>query len=87
MARIEVKVQPSSVKQAIKKHGDKYKIYLNSAPEKNKANRELVEYLSAQLKISKNNIIIIRGQTSGSKVLEITGITLADIEALLEKQN
>jgi uncharacterized protein (TIGR00251 family) len=75
LARIELKVQPQSTKRDIVIANDgTIKVYLHSAPENNKANKELIKYLSDRLGISKSKIKIIRGLTSRNKTLEINEI-------------
>ena len=48
------------------------KIKLKAAPEKGKANRELIEFLSNLLNTPKSNITIVSGQTSRKKIIKIT---------------
>jgi uncharacterized protein YggU (UPF0235/DUF167 family) len=50
------------------------KVYIQSAPDKAKANRELIEYLAGKLDVPKSSIKIIRGQTGKAKVLRIINI-------------
>ena len=71
---ITIKAVPSSGKRecTIDKAG-KIKCYLTSAPERGKANAELIKYLSKQLKIPQKNITIVRGATSRTKELKIDG--------------
>jgi len=47
------------------------KISLNAAPEKGRANRELIAFISKSLKISKDDIRITAGLTSRKKVLHV----------------
>lgn len=47
------------------------KCYLKSAPEKGKANEEIIEILAKKLKIAKNLINIISGRTSRKKKIKI----------------
>jgi uncharacterized protein (TIGR00251 family) len=48
------------------------------------ANRALVELLSKTLGIPKSGIMIVKGETSRDKVLQITGLTSADVVASIE---
>lgn len=47
------------------------RIKIKAAPEKGKANKELIEFLSEALDISKQQITIISGHTSQLKLLKI----------------
>jgi len=67
--RLNIKVQPSSGRQEIKKISqNEYKVFLKKSPEDNKANKELTKLLK---KYFKKDIKIIKGFTSKQKVVEI----------------
>ena len=51
--------------------GDALKIGVNSPPVDNKANEDLIDYLSKLLKIPKSKISIIKGLTSKNKTILI----------------
>jgi uncharacterized protein (TIGR00251 family) len=46
-------------------------VALNSAPEKGKANDELIEFLARALKIPRSSFQIVRGETSRHKTIRI----------------
>lgn len=71
---LEIKVIPQSGKQNIAQnsHGI-IQCHLKSAPEKGKANQELIKFLSKKLSIPQADIIIARGETSPKKILIIKG--------------
>ncbi len=48
-----------------------FKIRLKAVPEKNKANIELIRFLSKELKLAKENITIISGKTDRLKLLKL----------------
>ena len=52
------------------------KIYLKSAPEKGKANNELIKYLSKMLNITLNEISVISGFSSKNKKIKILNIDM-----------
>jgi uncharacterized protein (TIGR00251 family) len=69
---INVKVKTNSSKQAIENFGDnRYLIYLKSAPENNKANVELINFLSKEFGVPPKSIKIKFGQSSDNKLIEI----------------
>lgn len=70
---IQVKVVPKSRETAfIEKMDDEtYKIRLRAAPEKGRANEELIKFLSENLLITKDSIKIISGHTDPRKLLKI----------------
>lgn len=77
---LNVKVVPKSATTRlggiINHSGNNYwKIYLNSLPEKGKANKELISFLATKLQTSKNNISIVNGLTSFYKTLQVSDIS------------
>ncbi len=69
---ITVKVFPSSGRNAwaLDATGN-LKCYLKSAPEKGKANKELITFLADSLGVAKSNIDILAGETSRIKKVKI----------------
>jgi uncharacterized protein (TIGR00251 family) len=69
---INVKVKTNSSKQSIENFGDnRYLVYLKSVPENNKANIELINFLSKEFGVSPKSIKIKFGQSSDKKLIEI----------------
>lgn len=69
---IEVKVVPSSGCNRWKLEGeDRLKCYLKSAPERGKANQELIDLFAKALKIPASACTIISGATSRLKRVRI----------------
>jgi len=68
---IEIKVVPASGRVGCKLEGNRLKCFLKSAPEKGKANKELVAYLAKKLNIPSRHITIITGATSPLKRISI----------------
>ncbi|MGA2789215.1 MAG: DUF167 domain-containing protein [Candidatus Bathyarchaeia archaeon] len=52
-------------------------------PVRGKANREIVRWLSKRLRTSSSNVQLVAGFHSNVKVIEITGMTEAEIAAVL----
>jgi len=79
-ARIAVQVQPNSRKNEIASFEDGVlKVKISAPPVKGKANRELIEFLSDILNISKGSIIIEKGLTSKRKGIVIEGLTQDEV--------
>ena len=51
--------------------GDTLKVAIAAAPEKNKANKELIKFLSLTFNVAKSSLLIIQGGTSRNKKIEI----------------
>ena len=74
-ARLNVKVVPGSSRDEIVGWlGDALKIKVMAPPEKGKANESVVEILAEKLGISTDDIEIVSGHSSPSKVLSIEGM-------------
>lgn len=83
MSKLKIKVKPSSNKNKIvKMENGVFKVWLKSAPEKGKANKELQKYLK---KITGISVRITSGLTSENKVIEFD-ITEEEFLSKLEKQ-
>ncbi len=76
---LKIKVEPRSSKSAIVgPYGDALKVKLTSPPVEGKANKELIELLSKELKVHKKDIEIVSGQSSKNKVVKIIGLNRID---------
>ncbi len=62
------------------------RIKVSAPPSKGKANRELIDFLSRLLGVSKVSLNIIKGHTSRNKVVAIDGLSREEVmERLLPK--
>ncbi len=69
---IKLIVKPnSSVRGVYGIYRDRIKIKLNSIPEKGKANKELVRFISGRIGIPEKNIKIVAGEKSNYKELSL----------------
>ncbi len=71
---IRILVKPGSSKtEIIGMHDGMVKVRVSSQPEKGKANKELIDFISVKLRIPKKEIKIVSGEFSNIKSLEIKG--------------
>ena len=72
-AYLAVKVIPGSAKSEFRELmvGDTYKIAIAAAPEKGKANTELIKFLARELKVEKSRLAIISGAGERTKLVKI----------------
>lgn len=71
---LDVKVIPQARRQLLKPDNIyDLRCYVNSPPEDNKANREVIEFLAESLGISKNSLTLIAGATSRIKRISVEG--------------
>lgn len=75
---IQVKVIPKSPKTEFieRMADDTLKIRISAAPEKGKANKELIKFLAKELGCKKDQIKIISGQTDQRKLVSLPDLTL-----------
>lgn len=72
-AYLAIKVIPGSVKSEFREQmaDNTYKIAIAAAPEKGKANNELIKFLAHELKVEKKCIKIISGAGERTKLVKI----------------
>lgn len=70
--RIVLKVIARAKKEIVEKISENtYRIKVTAPPEKGKANKRVIELLSEELGIKKQDIRIISGATNSRKIIEI----------------
>ena len=83
--RFEVRVQPRASRTELAgSHGEAVKIRLAAPPVEGAANAELVAFLAKRLGVSRSAVRIVRGERGRDKVVEVEGISEADVQALLD---
>lgn len=76
---INLYIMPNSkVTEVGGKYLDRVKIKISSPPERDKANKELLKFLSQKLNIPRKSIKIISGKTSKFKQVKILNIPQKD---------
>ena len=71
---LKLHVQPNAKRSGIAGlHGDALKVRITAPAADNKANEELVDFLSETLGVPKSAVAIRHGATGRRKVVEITG--------------
>ncbi len=85
-AAFSVKLHPRARKNAITGTlGDALKISLTAPPVEGRANHACIEFLADVLKLPRSSITIAAGQTSRNKLIRISGVSAADVEARLRR--
>jgi uncharacterized protein len=70
--RISLKVITRAKKEGIEKISENsYRMKVSPPPEKGKANKRVIELLSEEFDIKKQDIRIVSGKTSSRKIIEI----------------
>ena len=69
---LTVKVQPRSSAPGVEKTGERdFKVRVRAAPDKGRANAELIELLAEFFGVSRSSITIARGAMSRNKIVVI----------------
>ena len=83
-ATFAVRLHPRAKKNAITGTlGDALKISLTAPPIEGRANLACIEFLADLLKLPRSSITIAAGQASRNKLIRISGVSAADVEARL----
>jgi hypothetical protein len=78
--RFAVRVQPRSSKLGIMGlQGTSLKICVHSPPVGGAANDEIIEVLSSAMGVARRNVLIVSGERSRNKVVEISGVDGASV--------
>jgi len=81
--RFSVRLQPRASKnEIVGLQGTSLKVRVTAAPVEGMANDALFELLSKALKISRRNVCIVSGNSSRTKVVEISGVDLESVQHL-----
>lgn len=72
MQTINLKVITRAKKEEVQKLSeDTYRIKVSSPPEKGKANKRIIELLSKEFGVKKQDIKIVSGESSNRKIVEM----------------
>lgn len=84
-ARISIYVQPRASKTVVAGlHDGCIKIRLAAPPVDGAANAALVEFIAERLNIAKSKVRIVTGSGSRRKVVEVEGVTAAQLSRALQ---
>lgn len=82
MATLAVKVVPGARRnRVVGRYGDALKIQVSAPPEGGKANEAVIELLAVMLGLRANRLQLARGHTQPRKVIEVSGIDQASLDA------
>lgn len=82
--RLDLRVSPGGSRAAVVgRHGDAWKLRVVAAPERGRANDSVVALLASTLGLRRPDIRIVSGTTSRNKTVELTGLTLDEVESRL----
>lgn len=79
MGKLLVRVSPRASRNLVEVREGTVRVYVTSAPTDGQANSAVIELLAKKLAVAKSNLTIVRGDTSREKLLEVAGLTDAEI--------
>ena len=83
-ATFAVRVHPRAKKNAITGEvGDALKLALTAPPVEGRANQACIDLLAEVLNVPRLSVTIAAGESSRNKVIRITGMSAAEVEAKL----
>ncbi len=84
MLLLSVRVQPGAKSdQIVGSYNGALKIRLTAPAQRNRANRQLLEFLAKTLNVPTKNLSLSRGRSSRSKTVEIRGFSREELTILL----
>jgi uncharacterized protein (TIGR00251 family) len=82
--RFEVHAKPRAKKsRVVGMRGDALEVALAAPPVDGAANEELVRVLARALGVAKREVELVRGDSSRQKLVAISGLSVAEVEARL----
>jgi uncharacterized protein (TIGR00251 family) len=82
--RLQLRVSPGAGRSAVVgRHGDAWKLRVVAPPERGRANASVVKLLADSLDLRRPAIRIVSGSGSRDKVVELVGISGAEVERRL----
>lgn len=79
----DVRVVPrASRSEIVGRHDGALKVRICAPPVNGAANAELIKLLAKQFGVAKSDVAILNGENLKSKRIRITGITVAEFEAI-----
>ena len=83
---IAVQVHPGAKRNEVLRFQESiWHMKIAAPPVEGKANKELIDFLSEVLGVSKSRVAIEKGATSHRKLIAIEGLTVAEVEARMSK--
>lgn len=82
---IDLRVLPGAGRSAIVgRHGTGWKVRVAAAPERGRANAELLRLLATVLDVPPQRLTIVAGRQSRTKSVAVEGLDLAELEQRLD---
>jgi uncharacterized protein len=82
--RVRLRVSPGAARtEIVGRHGDAWKVRVRAAPERGRANDAVLDLMTDALGVPRTRLNLVAGATARDKVIEVQGLTLAEVEGRL----
>jgi uncharacterized protein (TIGR00251 family) len=82
--RVRVRVSPGARRtEVIGRHGGGWRVRVAASPERGRANEALIEHLANVLGVPRSAVRVVAGPASRDKVVEIDGLSAAEVGTAL----
>jgi uncharacterized protein len=83
--KVPVKVLPNAARnEIIGLQNGVWRLKIAAPPDKGKANKELIDFLSEALAVRKDSLAVLRGHASRDKLISIEGLSQAEVDRRLK---
>jgi hypothetical protein len=83
--RLRVRVSPGAAHSGVVgRYGDSWKLRVAAAPERGRANDEVLDLLATALDVPRSNVELVKGQGGRDKVVALRGLSAGEAESRLE---
>ena len=84
--RLRLRVAPAARRsEIVGRHGDAWRVRVAAAPDRGRANDELLDLLAAALDVPRPQLTLVAGTSSRDKLVELTGLDGREAERRLER--
>jgi uncharacterized protein (TIGR00251 family) len=85
-ARLRLRVAPGARRsEIVGRHGDGWRVRVTAAPERGRANDEVLDLLADALGLRRPQLRLVSGAASRDKLVELDGLDSGEADALLER--
>jgi uncharacterized protein (TIGR00251 family) len=85
-ARLRLRVAPGAHRaEVVGRHGNGWRLRVTAAPERGRANDEVVDLLAATLGVRRSQVTVRAGARSRDKLVELAGLDAAEAERRLQR--
>ena len=82
--RLRIRVAPRARRaEVVGRLGDAWKLRVRAAPERGRANAEVVDVLAGALRVPPADVRVVSGHTGRDKVVELEGVSIEEAERSL----